>query len=442
MSQSKPRRRLLDSALSRIAAGIAVSAVVLSVVFSLLVFENQLDLIAENVLLNSMRTAMHLQRRVESAARAGAGWASGLADLEGEAGELELKRLTVFSPTGDVLHSLDRERSTGAGVASVVELRAIHRALTSRDFQNRLFTHSLDVDKRIIELHVPFSGRASEGGVVAIELGIGYIDEAIGNLRRQAFALTAFVLLLHGLLAVGAWLWLVRPLYRIVQATQAVAGGRFDLVLPPGSTYEMATLVDSFLDMSRSVGRMQQSARSANPLTGLPGNVEIERHILERLQSGAPFAVLYCDLDNFKAYNDCYGFARGDEVILYTRDCLQKAAAAVGEGCFVGHQGGDDFVVVCRAADWERMASSFVTLFDDGIGAFYSEADRARGGIVSKDRQEQERTFPLMSVSVAAVSNERRRFESFGEIVAVVSEVKHMVKSRAGSAYAIDRRSE
>jgi GGDEF domain-containing protein len=442
MSTNRPPRRFLDSALSRIGAGIAVSAVALTAVFSILLFENQLDLIAENALLRSVHVAMQLQRRVELAAASSAGWEAALADLGAEAAVLDLKRLTVFSPTGDVLHSLDPARRTEARDASIVELRAIHRALTSRDFQNKLFTHTLDVDKRIIELHAPFVAAGGEGGVVSVELGIGTIDAAIDHLRRQAFVLAGIVLLAHGLLAVGAYLLLVRPLYRIVQATQAVAGGRYNLVLPRGTTYEMATLVDSFLGMSRSVGEMHQSARSANPLTGLPGNVEIEHHILERLGSGSPFAVLYCDLDNFKAYNDCYGFARGDDVILYTRDCLAKAAAAASSDCFVGHQGGDDFVVVCRADDWEQVASSFVALFEHGIGRFYNETDRARGYILSRDRRDREQTFPLMSVSVAAASNQQRRFDSYGEIVAVVSEVKRMVKGRSGSGYAIDRRGE
>jgi diguanylate cyclase (GGDEF)-like protein len=190
------------------------------------------------------------------------------------------------------------------------------------------------------------------------------------------------------------------------------------------------------------VGEMQQSARAANPLTGLPGNVEIERHILDRLASGVQFAVLYCDLDNFKAYNDCYGFARGDQVILYTRDCLTKAAETAASPCFVGHQGGDDFVVVCTHEDWERVASSFVALFDHGIGRFYNEADRARGFIQSKDRQDREQRFALMTVSVAAVSNQSRRFDSFGQIVATVSEVKRLVKGMTGSSYAMDRRGE
>ncbi len=393
MSTTRPRR-FLDSELSRVGAGIAVSAVTLIAVFSILVFENQLDLIAENALLRGVRVAMQIQHRVESAAAAGAQWGPALADLSGEAGSLDLKRLTVFSSAGAVLYSLDPARKAEAPVATVPELRAIHRAVTSRDFQNKLYTHTLDVDKRVIELHLPFSIGQGDEGVVAVELGIGYIDAAIGGVRRQALLLAVVVLLVHGLLAVAAYILLVKPLYRIVQATQAVAGGRLDLKLPRGTTYEMATLVDSFMGMTRSVGEMQQSARSANPLTGLPGNVEIERHILERLKSGSAFAVLYCDLDNFKAYNDCYGFARGDDVILYTRDCLTKAAATAPSDCFVGHQGGDDFVVVCRAEDWEQVASSFVALFDHGIGRFYNETDRARGFILSHDRRDPRADLP------------------------------------------------
>jgi GGDEF domain-containing protein len=452
MSTTRLPRRFLDSELSRIGAGIAVSAVLLVAVFSVLVFENQLDLIAENAMLRAGRVTMQLQQRVESAAASGAGWDASLGALGAEAEALDLRKLTVFSPTGDVLYSLDPSRKALAPIASLIELKAIHRAFTSRDFQNRSYTHDLDVRRRIIEMHAPFStlaagtpaGGAVEAaeGVVAVELGLLGIDQAIERVRRQAFVLAGVVLLLHALLAVGAYVLLVRPLYSIVAATQAVAGGRYDLALPRGATYEMATLVDSFLAMSRSVGEANQSARSANPLTGLPGNVEIERHLLERLKSQSPFAVLYCDLDNFKAYNDCYGFARGDEVILYTRDCLTRAASTVPSDCFVGHQGGDDFVVVCRAEDWEKVASTFVALFDHGIGRFYNETDRARGYILSRDRQDREQNFPLMTVSVAAASNRQRRFESYGEIVAVVSEVKHMVKSKAGSGYAIDRRAE
>ena len=494
MSKNAPPRRLLDSALSRIGVGIAVSAVVLTAVFSILVFENQLGLIGENALLRSVQVGLQLQRRVEAAASSG--WTRGMEVVQEEARALDLKRLRVFSSTGDLLYAFEPPRVQGAsgaqgkgaargaadgqggqasqrtpapqpGQASLPAPgspgspgsqpgQATQAAQTSqgslpalgaqdasrRDFQNQLFTHSLDIPKRTIDLYIPFSATGSEDGVISVELGIGYIDTAIRNLRRQALALAAVVIALHGLLALGAYLLLVRPLYRLVQATQAVAGGQYNLTLPRSSTYEMATLVDSFLTMSRSVGQAQQTARASNPLTGLPGNVEIERHILERLQSGLPFAVLYCDLDNFKAYNDCYGFSRGDDVILYTRDCLGKAAAIAPAGCFVGHQGGDDFVAVCSHDDWERVASSFVALFDHGIQRFYNEADRARGFILSKDRQDREKTFPMMSVSVAAVSSQNRRFDSFGEIVAKVSEVKRMVKGKSGSGYAIDRRGE
>ncbi len=443
MSRTATQRRLLDSSVSRLGAGIALSAVTLSAVFIILVYENQLTLVGENAMLQSVRTGATLERRVEAAAASAAasGWTQALDGLRQEAAALDLRKLTIFSATGDVLYSLDPGRAPGSSVATVPELRAIHRAVTGREFADRQFAHTLDVVRRAIDLQIPFSSGSVEG-VISAELGIGTIDKALERLRTQAFLLAALVVFFHGLIAAAAYLQLVRPLYGIVAATQAVAGGKYNLVLPRGTTYEMATLVDSFMQMSRSVGEMQQSARAANPLTGLPGNVEIERHILDRLASGVGFAVLYCDLDNFKAYNDCYGFARGDQVILYTRDCLKKAAGTAASPCFVGHQGGDDFVVVCTHEDWERVASSFVALFDHGIGRYYNEADRERGFILSKDRQDREQRFPLMSVSVAAVSNQHRRFDSFGQIVATVSEVKHLVKGMAGSSYAMDRRAE
>ena len=98
------------------------------------------------------------------------------------------------------------------------------------------------------------------------------------------------------------------------------------------------------------------------------------------MSTGEYFSVLYCDLDSFKAYNDKYGFNRGDQVILFTRDCLLRTADDVApDECFVGHQGGDDFVVACRYQDWESFAAGFVARFDNGIRDFYDSVDQERG---------------------------------------------------------------
>jgi GGDEF domain-containing protein len=146
-------------------------------------------------------------------------------------------------------------------------------------------------------------------------------------------------------------------------------------------------------------------------------------------------------LDNFKAYNDKYGFTKGDEGILYTRDCLMTVAQRKDmKNIFVGHEGGDDFVVVCDYEYWETYAKSFITTFDRGIYQFYNSVDARNGFIESVNRQGQRQRFPLMSVSVAVVTNKARPFRRHAEMIQIAAEVKKYVKSMDGSCYAIDRR--
>jgi GGDEF domain-containing protein len=186
---------------------------------------------------------------------------------------------------------------------------------------------------------------------------------------------------------------------------------------------------------------MRDEARGANPLTGLPGNLAIAKFIDDSLNAGRVICVLYCDLDNFKAYNDKYGFTKGDEAILYTRDCLVAIAKRKDmKDVFIGHEGGDDFVVVCEFPYWEEYAKSFITLFDRGIYQFYNSVDARNGFIESINRRGERQRFPLMSVSVAVVSNRQRPFRRHAEMIQVAAEVKKYVKSIDGSCYAIDRR--
>jgi len=187
--------------------------------------------------------------------------------------------------------------------------------------------------------------------------------------------------------------------------------------------------------------RMRDEAKGANPLTGLPGNITIAKYIDDCLASGKIICVLYCDLDNFKAYNDKYGFTKGDEAILYTRDCLLAVAQRKDiQNVFVGHEGGDDFVVVCPYEYWEAFCKNFITMFDRGIYQFYNSIDARNGFIESINRQGQRQRFSLMSVSIAVVTNKTRPFRRHAEMIQVAAEVKKYVKSMDGSCYAIDRR--
>jgi diguanylate cyclase (GGDEF)-like protein len=178
-----------------------------------------------------------------------------------------------------------------------------------------------------------------------------------------------------------------------------------------------------------------------NPLTRLPGNISINRTIQGLIDKGATFAVGYGDLDNFKPFNDHYGFSRGDEVIKMTgRLILNVVKNRQPAGSFVGHIGGDDFIFLMDADLVDATASEIVETFDRIISTFYDQAEREAGSIVSMDRQGNPRPFPLMTISIGVTSNKNRQFSHYGEITEAVSEMKHYAKHADGSCYRLDKR--
>ncbi|MDI3279804.1 MAG: GGDEF domain-containing protein [Bacillota bacterium] len=182
-------------------------------------------------------------------------------------------------------------------------------------------------------------------------------------------------------------------------------------------------------------------ARCANPLTGLPGNIVIEDEINSRLTERAAFSVLYVDIDNFKAFNDVYGFERGDEAIKLLAAVLNDAVAKLGRaGSFVGHVGGDDFIVVTGVEECEAVAAMVIEEFDRRVPALYREEDRRRGYIVAEDRRGLPATYPLMTISIACIVNQEGEGASYAEFVHNVAELKRYAKSKPGSVYVVERR--
>ena len=209
--------------------------------------------------------------------------------------------------------------------------------------------------------------------------------------------------------------------------------GADDYIIKPFDTLELVARV-------RSTLRRNAEARAVSPLTGLPGNIRIEDEIASRVSAGGPFAVAYLDLDNFKAFNDVHGFLRGDKVILLLASALRRAVAGALPPAFVGHVGGDDFVLVCHPDQVEELSREAVERFDDEVGAMHDAAEVASGFIEVVDRQGAMRQFPLVSVSVGVATSERRQFDDYREVVLVASEMKGVAKGEAGSAIAVDRR--
>lgn len=179
----------------------------------------------------------------------------------------------------------------------------------------------------------------------------------------------------------------------------------------------------------------------ANPLTRLPGNNTILKEIQQRLESGLPFVLAYLDIDSFKAYNDRYGFARGDDALRMTARIVLNAVVRLGSGSgFVGHIGGDDFIVILPMTQVELACREIIANFDLIAPSLYDETDRRQGYLLLKDRQGRLCRFPLMTLSIAVIQSEGRGFDHVGQLIARAAELKAAAKAKPGSVYLIDRR--
>lgn len=178
-----------------------------------------------------------------------------------------------------------------------------------------------------------------------------------------------------------------------------------------------------------------------NPLTRLPGNTSIIRAINKTIDSGEGFAVCYADIDNFKPYNDRYGFTQGDDVILMVARILVNVIEEMAPtDSFVGHVGGDDFVFIVPEPLAESVCRKILINFETVKNLFLNTMDIAAGGYDEKDRQGRETRYALLSLSIAVVTTNDKRYSHFGEISATASQLKHCVKQKEGSNFLIDRR--
>ncbi len=198
---------------------------------------------------------------------------------------------------------------------------------------------------------------------------------------------------------------------------------------------------DYFTYTIKNISRLISSNRCISALTGLPGNVQIENELKRKMASKKPYAVLYVDLDNFKAYNDKYGFMNGDEVIKFTSDLMQDAIQLYGKkGDFLGHVGGDDFVAIVDYENAQKMGKYIIKQFDKEIVNYYTEEDAEKGWIKVPNRRGKLEKFPLMTITVAMISNKHKKYATTIEIGEDGANVKKKAKSMPGSTFLEDKR--
>jgi len=222
---------------------------------------------------------------------------------------------------------------------------------------------------------------------------------------------------------------------QIEDKVTGLEAGADDYITKPFDNLELVARVKTHL-------RRAKQEKSFNPLTGLPGNILIEEEIKHRVgEDKKKFAVLYIDLDNFKAFNDVYGFLKGDEVLKIVAHITEKNVRELGnKDDFIGHIGGDDFIAITTPDKLEGICKAIINQFDSTIPLFYSSEDRRQGFVVTKDRTNREMKYPIMTISIAVVSNENREIQNHWLVAEIAAELKKYAKFKTGSVYVKDRR--
>jgi len=276
------------------------------------------------------------------------------------------------------------------------------------------------------------------------------VDHDLRQLSQQsnkAYRLTLLISMIGILLSAPVALTVITSIRRSVTAlqkvTKEIAAGSFESKLDIRGSDEFGLLALDFASMGRKLRELDQLRLDANPLTSLPGNLAIDRELERRIQQQLPFAHLYIDLDNFKAYGDRYGYKSGSDVIAHVGDLLKKAVKEAGsKEDLVGHIGGDDYVILTDPERAEAISKILIDEFDQMVPGLYSEADREKGCFVGKDRYGVEREFPLLTISIAITHSDNFEQPSLVAISRESANMKQHLKNLDGSNYLVDRRKQ
>ena len=253
---------------------------------------------------------------------------------------------------------------------------------------------------------------------------------------RITVALSIISLIFGFTLAVIVAYNIARPLKKLEKVTALIAEGKFKNDLNMNRQDAIGSLARAFIVMAERLKTLEALHRDASPLTGLPGNLAIEKHIEKRLAEKNLFSLCHVDLDNFKPFADHYGYAWGSEVIKEVGHIItQQANILDGHDVFTGHIGGDDFIVIAEPEKAEAMCRSILKEFDQSSLKFYSEEDRTKGFFRGEDRSGIMRDFPLITMTIAIVTDDGSRFSNPLDMAKMAAKLKEYAKSLPGSNY-------
>ncbi len=236
----------------------------------------------------------------------------------------------------------------------------------------------------------------------------------------------------------------ITSLNNVSAEAKGFEAGAVDYITKPFNAPTVKARIKNQLTLSiaiKELKRLNQLALDANPHTGLPGNTSILNELKKVVETGAAVTVIYADLDNFKVYNDIYGFAQGDNIITFTANVIRVALQVADcADSFLGHIGGDDFVIIVPADKCTMVANEVIRRIDTGIHEFYTAEDVQRGHVIAIDRAGKSRKHPLISLSLGAIDLTQRRISTPLEIIDICTETKKAAKARQGSNLFLDQR--
>lgn len=332
----------------------------------------------------------------------------------------------------------------------------LDRLATLHEEYNHLFKTGLEKgegvpSQALQDLDRPI--RKKQEKLIQLIKGISHDAKEDQNAKRQkslsighsAFWITAGLSI--GGLLVGMTIALIitrnisHSINQLILSTREISGGKFDHLPEVHNQDELGDLFKSFQKMGQRLKSLEEMHLDANPITHLPGGIAIENILNKRLKEEKPLAFCQLDLSHFKAFNDRYGYARGNEVIQTTAKIVTQVVNVQGnERTFVGHIGGDDFVVVTSPDHYEKICVSIIDSFDKMVLDFYDLEDRQRGYIQGRTRQGQEVSFPIMTLAIAVVTNKKRRLQNHIQVGEIAAELKSYAKSFSHSIFVVDRR--
>lgn len=327
-----------------------------------------------------------------------------------------------------------------------------HHAIEDNLFQNQKnekpsITVAIKKESKELIAYIPITGLTDHDIYIAkAAYPLGDLWSAFSSSRSTLFAILVVIILIGYAISQGLARSIVKPIRLLNEATRDIAHGGLGRHVEIRTGDEIQDLAETFNQMSDTLKEMQKKAIDSNPLTGLPGNRgildELQRRILERQK----FVMFHTDLDRFKVFNDHFGLAAGDKAIKKTAELLRKVLKERGaQDDFVGHQGGDDYVIITRPQKAKEIAEAICTSFkQEVVFHLYPKEDYDRGYTMQLDRRRQTETgeavmvpFPLIAISLAGISNVKNDFADYSDCMARVAPIKKEVKKVIESSYII-----